>query len=234
MLSPTERPPRVTRHLRRAAIAAALIVTPLTSAAMFLSTSATTVTASATSLVAPAEHGTPTAGTQVSFTDVKYTKKKKKKTTAAAKAATKPATRKPATKPVTESGTDVFATMEAQVITLTNQQRAANGCGALRADARLTAAARAHSTDMVTNNFFSHTGSNGSDFVAREKAAGYTAASAENIAWGQKTPEAVMDAWMNSAGHRANILNCGSVAVGVGLAYTAGGSAYWTQDFGRM
>jgi uncharacterized protein YkwD len=219
----------VTRYVRRAAIAAALIVTPLVTAAMFASASATTVTASATPLVASADQVAVPAN-QVTIADVKYTKKKKKKKKATAPAA-KPTT--PAPKPVTEAGSEVFATIEAQVITLTNQQRAANGCAALRTDVRLTAAARAHSTDMVTKNFFSHTGSNGSDFVAREKAAGYTAASAENIAWGQRTADAVMTAWMNSAGHRANILNCGSVAVGVGVAKKADGTVYWTQDFGR-
>jgi len=125
---------------------------------------------------------------------------------------------------------------ENQVVALTNAQRKAHGCGALRIDARLVQAARAHSTDMVQQGYFSHTGSNGSSFVAREINAGYPkkGPSAENIAWGYRTPQDVVTGWMNSPGHRANILNCGSVAVGVGLAYTAGGSAYWTQDFGRI
>jgi uncharacterized protein YkwD len=125
---------------------------------------------------------------------------------------------------------------ENQVVALTNAQRKAHGCGALRNDSRLEQSARAHSTDMVRQGFFSHTGSNGSNFVAREISAGYPrrGPSAENIAWGYRTPKDVVTGWMNSPGHRANILNCGSVAVGVGLAYTAGGSAYWTQDFGRI
>jgi uncharacterized protein YkwD len=125
---------------------------------------------------------------------------------------------------------------ENQVVALTNAQRKAHGCGALRIDNRLVQAARAHSTDMVQQGYFSHTGSNGSDFVAREINAGYPkkGPSAENIAWGYRTPQDVVIGWMNSPGHRANILNCGSVAVGVGLAYTSGGSAYWTQDFGRI
>lgn len=125
---------------------------------------------------------------------------------------------------------------ENQVVALTNAQRRSHGCGALRNDSRLAQAARAHSTDMVRQGYFSHTGANGSDFVAREISAGYPrrGPSAENIAWGYRTPQDVVTGWMNSPGHRANILNCGSVAVGVGLAYTAGGSAYWTQDFGRI
>jgi uncharacterized protein YkwD len=128
------------------------------------------------------------------------------------------------------------AAYENQVVALTNAQRKAHGCGALRIDSRLVQAARAHSTDMVKQGYFDHVGSNGSTFVAREASAGYPSrgASAENIAWGYRTPQDVVTGWMNSPGHRANILNCGSVAVGVGLSYTAGGSAYWTQDFGRI
>jgi uncharacterized protein YkwD len=128
------------------------------------------------------------------------------------------------------------AAYETQVAALTNQQRRAHGCPALRIDDRLIASARVHSTDMVQQGYFDHTGSDGSSFVAREIKAGYPkqGPSAENIAWGYRTPQDVVTAWMHSPGHRANILNCGSIAVGVGLAYTRGGSAYWTQDFGRI
>lgn len=130
---------------------------------------------------------------------------------------------------------EVMTGYENEVVRLTNVQRTAHGCSALHIDERLRTAARGHSTDMVVRNFFSHTGSNGSNFVAREAAAGYprNSASAENIAWGYRTPNDVVTAWMNSAGHRANILNCASHAVGVGVAYTSGGAPYWTQDFGR-
>ena len=136
---------------------------------------------------------------------------------------------------VAKPSAEVMTGYENEVVRLTNAQRTAKGCPALRIDERLRTAARAHSTDMVTRSFFSHTGSNGSTFVDREAAAGYPrrGASAENIAWGYRTPKDVVTGWMNSSGHRANILNCGSVAVGVGLAYTNGGAAYWTQDFGR-
>ena len=127
------------------------------------------------------------------------------------------------------------AAYEAEVVKLTNAERTAKGCPALRVDDRLVAAARTHSTDMVKAGFFSHTGSDGSNFVTREVRAGYprSGASAENIAWGYRTPQQVVTGWMNSTGHRRNILNCASVAVGVGVAYTAGGAPYWTQDFGR-
>jgi uncharacterized protein YkwD len=128
------------------------------------------------------------------------------------------------------------AAYETQVVNLTNAQRKAHGCRALRIDNRLITSARAHSTDMVKHRYFDHGGSDGSTFVTRELRAGYPkyGPSAENIAWGYRTPQDVVTAWMHSPGHRANILDCGSVAVGVGVAYTAGGSAYWTQDFGRI
>jgi uncharacterized protein YkwD len=140
-----------------------------------------------------------------------------------------PATKKPVV-------TADAAAYEAEVVSLTNKERTAKGCGALRTDSRLTTAARKHSADMIGASFFSHTGSDGSNFVAREVAAGYpkNGASAENIAYGYRTPKDVVTAWMNSAGHRANILNCGSIAVGVGLVFKSDGTAYWTQDFGRV
>jgi uncharacterized protein YkwD len=138
-------------------------------------------------------------------------------------------------KPVHVAAVDKTA-YETQVVALTNAQRQAHGCPALRIDDRLTAAARAHSTDMVQQGYFDHVSPNGSTFVNREIKAGYPqrGPSAENIAWGYRTPQDVVTGWMNSPGHRENILNCSSIAVGVGLAYTQGGSAYWTQDFGRI
>jgi uncharacterized protein YkwD len=126
------------------------------------------------------------------------------------------------------------ATFEARVVKLTNDNRVKNGCAALRTEAKLTTAARAHSADMVAKNYFSHTGQDGSTFLVRAKRAGYTTASAENIAWGYRTPEAVVTAWMKSPGHKANILNCRSKSVGVGLAKKADGTPYWTQMFGTV
>ncbi len=125
---------------------------------------------------------------------------------------------------------------EQQVLALVNQQRAAAGCGALRSDSRLAAAARGHSQDMAVHDYFSHTGLDGSTFVDRIAAAGYPRrdAAAENIAAGYPTASAVMAGWMGSPGHRANILNCGYKAIGIGLAHAANGTAYWTQDFGRV
>jgi uncharacterized protein YkwD len=124
-------------------------------------------------------------------------------------------------------------TIENQVMSLINKQRVANGCTALRTDTRLRNAARAHSADMATRSYFSHTGSDGSNFVTREVRAGYpsTSASAENIAWGYNAATLVTS-WMNSPTHRTNILNCASKAGGIGVAYK-GTTPYWTHDFGR-
>jgi uncharacterized protein YkwD len=215
------RPFIVTRFPRRATLlAAVLLAAPLGFA---LTATAAAAVPAAAQVVSAA--GDTVAGVDVAAAVSKKKKKKKKKKTTAKKPSATPVT----TKPV-ESGS-----LESEVVTLTNNYRTANGCGALRIDTRLVAAARAHSTDMVTNNFFSHTGSNGSTFVQREVGAGYTTgASAENIAWGYRSPQEVVNGWINSAGHRANILNCGSVAVGVGVAYKADGTPYWTQDFGRV
>ena len=120
-----------------------------------------------------------------------------------------------------------------QVVTLTNAQRAGAGCPALTVDATLTSVAQAHSQDMAVRRYFDHNSPDGRSPFDRMTAAGYQfRAAAENIAAGQRTPQEVVTAWMNSAGHRANILNCGLTQIGVG--YATGGSygSYWTQDFG--
>ncbi|GLW28871.1 CAP domain-containing protein [Actinoplanes regularis] len=119
---------------------------------------------------------------------------------------------------------------QADIVKLTNVQRAAHGCPALKVDSRLTAAARGHSAYMAQTGNFSHTGRGGSSFATREKAAGYPSPSAENIAYGYVGKDLV-SAWMKSPGHRTNILNCKSKTVGVGVVYK-GATAYVTQDFG--
>lgn len=122
-----------------------------------------------------------------------------------------------------------------QVVTLTNAERAKAGCGPLAVNATLTAVAQAHSQDMATNNYFDHNSQDGRTPFDRMTAAGYRySTAAENIAAGQRTPQDVTTAWMNSPGHRANILNCALKQIGVG--YATGSSSqygvYWTQDFG--
>jgi uncharacterized protein YkwD len=135
---------------------------------------------------------------------------------------TAPATTAPASSPV------------AQVLSQTNAARAAAGCAALTIDARLASAAQAHSADMATNNYFAHDSRDGRTAFDRMTAAGYRFSTAgENIALGYRTATDVMNGWLNSAGHRANILNCSFTNIGIGYAVSSSGSPYWTQDFGR-
>jgi uncharacterized protein YkwD len=136
-------------------------------------------------------------------------------------------------------------TFEDQVLVLVNQRRAAGAtCGGapyapvapLTMNGTLRTAARLHSQDMAAQNYFSHTSLDGRTFSQRLTNAGYAGAFpwGENIAAGQPTPEAVMDAWMASTGHCTNIMNGSYRAIGVGYAFRAGTTYghYWTQDFG--
>ncbi|WP_285473108.1 CAP domain-containing protein [Actinoplanes sp. NBRC 101535] len=123
-------------------------------------------------------------------------------------------------------------TLQAEINQLINVERAQHGCAPLTENKALTAAARTHSSWMAQTGTFSHTGNAGSSFVARAKAAGYAKPSAENIAYGYRTAGAVVQGWMNSTGHRTNILNCKSTTVGIGVVFSASGTPYYTQDFG--
>ncbi|MFK0257794.1 sigma-70 family RNA polymerase sigma factor [Streptomyces sp. NPDC090445] len=119
-----------------------------------------------------------------------------------------------------------------QVVALVNAERAKTGCGPLKDDSQLRTAAQRHSDDMAGRDFFAHTSPDGSDPGDRTTAAGYRWSTyGENIAKGQQTPESVMDSWMNSPGHRANILNCSFKDIGVGIHRGSGGP-WWTQNFG--
>ncbi|MFE0512265.1 sigma-70 family RNA polymerase sigma factor [Streptomyces sp. NPDC058964] len=120
----------------------------------------------------------------------------------------------------------------AQVIALVNKERASAGCGPVTDNSQLRSAAQKHSDDMAARNFFDHTNPDGAGPGERITAAGYRWSTyGENIAQGQQTPESVMDAWMHSPGHRANILNCAFKELGVGGHNRSGGPG-WTQDFG--
>jgi uncharacterized protein YkwD len=132
-----------------------------------------------------------------------------------------------------EDPVDEITAMEAEVTALTNAERTAAGCGELRTDQRLRAAARGHSQDMATNDYFDHTGLDGRSPFDRMREAGYPDPAGENIAYGYRTPAEVMAGWMGSDGHRENLLSCSHQAIGVGLAFDRDGRAYWTQNFGR-
>ncbi|MFE0582354.1 MULTISPECIES: sigma-70 family RNA polymerase sigma factor [unclassified Streptomyces] len=119
-----------------------------------------------------------------------------------------------------------------QVVALVNTERAAAGCGPLKEDPKLRAAAQEHSDDMAARGFFDHTNPDGEDPGDRTTAAGYRWSTyGENIAKGQQTAKSVMDSWMKSTGHRENILNCSFKDIGVGIHQGAGGP-WWTQNFG--
>lgn len=141
----------------------------------------------------------------------------------------------PAPKPTNPSGGS--GTAEAQVLALTNQERAKSGCGPLRMNSALTKAAEAHAADMVDEHFFAHDSLDGRSPFDRMKAAGFKGgAMAENIAVGYSSAAAVVKGWMNSPGHRQNILNCTYTLIGIG--YDSGqvkpewGNGSWVQDFG--
>jgi uncharacterized protein YkwD len=126
-----------------------------------------------------------------------------------------------------------------RVLDLTNQFRAQNGVAPLQLNVELNAAALNHSTDMALRDYFSHTGSDGSSAGDRMRQAGYVSnAWGENIAAGYATPEQVVQGWINSPGHRANMLNPSYTELGVGYYQLTNDTGnvnytnYWTQDFG--
>lgn len=125
-----------------------------------------------------------------------------------------------------------FTTLQTQVVSLSNKERVKAGCKALRVNAELLWAARGHSKYMARTGKFSHTGASSSTFIARAKAAGYSAARSENIAWGYRSAAEVVNAWMKSPGHRRNLLDCGAKTFAVGVVFSANGNPYYTQDFG--
>jgi uncharacterized protein YkwD len=125
-----------------------------------------------------------------------------------------------------------------------NAHRARHDLGALRLNRKLSTAARRHSRAMVREHFFSHDSPNGASFVDRIRATGYLEGAqswsvGENIAYGsgrRSTPRSIGRAWMNSPGHRANILSTSFREIGIGIAAgtpVGGGGATYTTDFGH-
>lgn len=129
-----------------------------------------------------------------------------------------------------ETGTvDEFA---AEVVRLVNQEREKAGLSPLTVNAQAAEAAQVRAGEI--EYLFSHTRPDGTSFVTALQEAGVSYRGAgENIAYGQKTPEQVMEGWMNSQGHRANILNPNFTAIGVGHYQNSRGVSYWTQLFVR-
>ena len=128
--------------------------------------------------------------------------------------------------PITDTSVTNY---EKEVVRLVNEERAKNGLKPLTYDWELSRVARIKSQDMKDNKYFSHTSPTyGSPFQMMKSFGIKYRSAGENIARGQATPQAVVNAWMNSSGHRANILNSSFTHIGVG--YVANGK-YWTQMF---
>jgi len=126
-----------------------------------------------------------------------------------------------------------------RVLELTNIERSKLSFPSLTFNTQLLNAAETHSQNMALQDFFSHTGKDGSSLGSRISATGYQfSAAAENIAAGSSTPEQVVSSWMNSSGHRANILNPNLKEIGIGYYFLADDTGkvnfnhYWTQVFG--
>jgi uncharacterized YkwD family protein len=135
----------------------------------------------------------------------------------------------PVTQPSTTQTTSTLSAYEQKVVDLTNQERAKNGLPALKVDVTLSKMAHEKSRDMSANGYFSHTSPTyGSPFDMMKKYGITYRYAGENIAMGQRTPEEVVKAWMNSEGHRKNILSPNYNYIGVG--YVSQGN-YWTQEF---
>ncbi|MEV0371764.1 sigma-70 family RNA polymerase sigma factor [Streptomyces sp. NPDC050636] len=134
---------------------------------------------------------------------------------------------RPAPRPTPKD--DPADTPAEKVLAIVNTERAKAGCRALTSDDRLARAALLHSEDMSHNGYFDHTSQDGRTFADRAQAQGYGSPGAENIARGQSSAASVMESWMNSPGHRANILNCSLTTMGLGLVTD---DWTWTQVFG--
>jgi uncharacterized YkwD family protein len=121
---------------------------------------------------------------------------------------------------------------EKQVVQLVNVERQKAGLSSLTLDSSISNVARKKSQDMASNNYFAHQsptyGSAGD--MLKQFGVSYSAWG-ENIASGQRSPEAVVNAWMNSEGHKANILSSDFSKIGVGYAVNSNGTPYWTQMF---
>ncbi len=122
-----------------------------------------------------------------------------------------------------------LATIRTKIDTFTDSARKKAGCKPLAIDSKLSLAAQRHADDMSAKNYFSHTSKDGTTWQKRIKRTGYTYPGGENIARGFTSSWSVVQAWMDSPGHKRNILTCSFKRIGVG--YNPVGH-YWVQDFG--
>lgn len=133
---------------------------------------------------------------------------------------------------ITVPNIDSVKALEAEVCRLVNVERSKRGLQQLKQHWELSRCARYKSQDMINKNYFAHESPTyGSPFKMMESFGIRFSAAAENIAYGQKTPQEVMNSWMNSSGHRSNILSPSYLEIGVGAAKDSNGNIYWTQMF---
>lgn len=133
------------------------------------------------------------------------------------------------TLPVTAAIAGTASADSDAVVAAVNEERESAGCSPVTVDSRLAAAAQGHSQDQADRGKMTHTGSDGSTTGERATRAGYRwSRIGENVASGTTSAERVMTMWMNSSGHRANIVNCAYRHIGVARV-----DGYWTQVFGR-
>lgn len=137
-------------------------------------------------------------------------------------------------KPAVTQPVAAVGSTEKQVADLVNKERSAQGLAPLKFNGELSKVAKLKATDMRDKNYFSHTSPTyGSPFdMMKSFGIRYTSAG-ENIAKGYRTPDAVMKGWMNSPGHKANILNSSFTEIGVGYVTDSSGTGYWVQMFIR-
>lgn len=147
-------------------------------------------------------------------------------TTAAKPAATQQAA------PSSTTASSSVSSYEQKVVELVNVERQKAGLSSLTLDSAISNIARMKSTDMATNNYFAHQSPTyGSAGEMLTKYGIKWSAWGENIASGQRTPQEVVTAWMNSPGHKANIMSTNFSKIGVGYAVNSNGTPYWTQMF---
>ena len=136
----------------------------------------------------------------------------------------------PTQTPVQTSGE--FSAYQQEVLNIVNKERTSRGLSALKFNAELAKVATTKSQDMIDRGYFDHNSPTyGSPFDMMKKFGITYKSAGENIAMGQKTPQEVMTAWMNSDGHRKNILNSSFTEIGIGIAKDKNGRLYWTQMF---
>ncbi|MEV4940759.1 CAP domain-containing protein [Streptomyces zaomyceticus] len=140
--------------------------------------------------------------------------------------------RQPGAEPGAQAPAGDVAGFVQDVVTLANAEREKAGCGRLRSESHLRAAAQKHADDMSARDYYEHDSPEGHDAGDRMSGAGYAWSTwGENIHRGPRTPARAMADWMNSPGHRANILNCSFEDIGVGVTLTSNGP-WWVQNFG--